>query len=112
MFWLLGDLVARLVFGPAFAQTGTLLLPLWLAYIPWLTAQSVLIRLTAHAFRPAVIVLLVAAVLQAAGLVLAAPNVTAMIWVQALIGIGVLAAFLEFVRRLNRVLARDRGRVT
>jgi O-antigen/teichoic acid export membrane protein len=108
VFWLFGDLVARLVFGPAFAETGALLLPLWLAYIPWLTAQSVLIRLTAHAFRPAVVVLGVAAVAQAVGLVLAAPNVTAMIWVQGVIGIGVLAAFLDFVRRLNRRPTLDR----
>lgn len=107
VFWSLGDQIARLIYGPAFAQGGELLFPLSLAYLPWITAQSVLIRLTAHASLPAFTALVVAAVLQVTGFVIAAPDVTAVIWVQAVVGAAVLAAFLDLVRRLNRPSALD-----
>ncbi len=102
VFSVAGELVGRLVYGGQFDQAGALLLPLSLAYLPWIIAQSVLIRLTASASRPAVAVLLVASLVQAVGFLLAAPDVHAVIAVQGGLGAAVLAAFLVIVGREDR----------
>ena len=102
VFWGLGAPIARLVYGSEFTAAGDLLLPLALAYLPWIMAWGLLIRLTAVGSRPAVVVLVVATLVQLAGLALAVPDITAMVWVQATVGLAVLAAFFELVRRLNR----------
>ncbi len=99
VFAVAGDLVAGMVYGTEFQQVGGLLLPLSLAYLPWITAQSVLIRLTAMGSRPAVVVLVVAVVAQAVGFMLAVPHVGALVAVQGGLGVAVLAAFLLIVGR-------------
>ena len=101
VFWLFGDLIVRLLYGAAFAQSGGLLFKLSLAYLPWIMAWSVYIRLIARASRPAVAVLVVAAILQGIGFWLAVPDVTALMWVQAVIGVAVLISFFVLVRRLD-----------
>jgi O-antigen/teichoic acid export membrane protein len=102
VFWFFGDLIARLLYGAAFTSTGELLFLLSLAYLPWITAWGVFIRLIARGSRPAVVVLVIATVLQVAGYLAAVPNVTALIWVQAVMGIAVLIGFFVLVRLLDR----------
>jgi len=102
VFWFFGDLIARLLYGAAFTSTGELLFLLSLAYLPWITAWGVFIRLIARGSRPAVVVLVIATVLQIAGYLAAVPNVTALIWVQAVMGIAVLIGFFVLVRLLDR----------
>jgi O-antigen/teichoic acid export membrane protein len=106
VFWLAGDAIARLIFEEAYAGSGALLLPLALAYLPWVVAQGVLIRLTAHASRSAVVVLLIGAVVQLAGFIVAGSDITAIIRVQAAAGIGVLVALLVVVLRRDSVQAK------
>src|SRR5262249_38401508 len=111
VFWFLGDFIARILYGAAFAESGDLLFKLSLAYLPWITAWGVFIRLIARGSRPAVVVLAVAAVLQLTGFLIAVPDrpallwvpaVTALLWVQAIIGIAVLVSFFVLVRLLDR----------
>jgi len=101
-FWLIGDVVVRIVYGASFSDGADLLLPLALVYLPWTIAQSVLIRLTAEASRMAALTVVVVAVVQLLGFLLAVPDVAAVLWVQAALGVAVLAIFLLLVRRLNR----------
>jgi O-antigen/teichoic acid export membrane protein len=108
-FWLIGGLAVRIIYGQPFAASADVLVALSLAYLPWITAQSVLIRLIAQASRTAVAVLIVAVVLQTVGFAFAAADVTAVIWVQAGVGVGVLGAFAVLVRRLNRSASADRS---
>jgi O-antigen/teichoic acid export membrane protein len=109
VFGLLGSLIVRLVYGPSYAATAPLLFPLALAYLPWIMAQSVLIRLTARASRPAVVVLVVAAVVQLVAFLVVAPDVTALIRVQGVVGVVVLAVLFELVRRLKYVQIPEQG---
>ncbi|GIG20175.1 hypothetical protein Cch01nite_08990 [Cellulomonas chitinilytica] len=101
VFWVAGDFIANLVYGPGFEDTGTFLVPLSLVYLPWMVAQAVLIRLTADASRPAAVTVLVAIAVQAVGFTLALPDVTTLMWIQAAVGAAVLGAFLLLVRRAN-----------
>lgn len=99
---LFGTQVAQLIYGAGYEGAGRLLWPLALAYLPWTTAQSVLIRLTAEASQASVVVVVVAGVLQIAGFLLTLPDVAALLWVQGVLGLAVLAAFLVLSRRLDR----------
>lgn len=93
VFWLAGELVVGLVYGAKFDQSGEFLVPLALVYLPWITAQSVLIRLTADASRPAALVAAGALCCQAVGFAVVMPDVRAVMWVQAVLGMVVVAVF-------------------
>jgi len=103
VFWLAGSWLARLAFGDAYDAAGQLLLPLSVAFIPWLMAQAVLIRLTASPGRFTSWLLAGLAVVQVPLILLLVGNVMVIIVAQGVIGtVGVLG-FLLASRRLNQV---------
>lgn len=105
VFWLAGDLVVSLAYGSSFDQSGEYLVPLALVYIPWMTGQSVLIRLTADASRGAALVTGGAVCCQAVGFAVAMPDVGAVMWVQAALGLVVVAALAALAWRTRRSVA-------
>ncbi|HEX5994712.1 MAG TPA: oligosaccharide flippase family protein [Jiangellales bacterium] len=104
VFWLFGGEIAPLILGSDYTGSVEFLLPLALAYVPWIVAQGVMIRLIAHASRSALAVLGIGAAAQVVGFVVVAPDITGILWVQAVIGTAVLAALLHRVRGLDRAL--------
>lgn len=93
-FGLLGEAVVRLLYGEAYLPAADLLAPLALAYLPWMAAQGVLMRVTSLASRGAAAALLVAAVGQGAAFSLLAPQLSSILVVIAGTGTAVLVAFI------------------
>jgi O-antigen/teichoic acid export membrane protein len=93
VFWLAADFVTRLVYGASFGEGSEFLVPLALVYLPWITAQAVLIKLTADASRVAALVAVGAVACQVVGFAIVIPDVNALMWVQGILGTVVVVAF-------------------
>lgn len=109
LFALAGPWLIHLLYGEAYAGASALLVPVALAYMPWMAAQGMLIKMTSTASRGGAIVLAVAVVAQWIAFQLALPNVTAMLGWFAGIGSAALVAFLLLDSlRSRRISAAER----
>jgi O-antigen/teichoic acid export membrane protein len=93
-FALLGDWLILLLYGEVYGGASALLVPASLAYLPWIAAHGLLIKMTSSASRGAMATLLVAVVAQWLTFTAVIPDVMAMLWAYGLIGAAVLIAFL------------------
>ena len=107
-FLVLGDWIIGLIYKPDYAPAADLLVPTALAYLPWIAAQGMMIKMTSSASRGAAAILVAAAVAQWIAFTLTIPNPTAMLISYAAIGTVVLVAFFAIdmrnARRLRRTL--------
>ncbi|MBG0717946.1 lipopolysaccharide biosynthesis protein [Microbacterium sp. 2C] len=102
VFALLGPWLIHLLYGEEFAMTAELLVPVCLAYLPWMAAQGMLIKMTSFASRAGAAVLAVAVAVQFFAFQTVTPDVTAMlVWFGA-IGVVVVASFLVIDSRHAR----------
>lgn len=101
LFALLGEWIIGLLYGPEYAAAADLLVPLALAYLPWIAAQGMLIKMTSTASRGAAVLLIIATIAQATLFPIVIPGLTSMLVIYGVIGAIVLAAFLtlEFAPR-------------
>ncbi|AWB95910.1 hypothetical protein DCE93_09745 [Agromyces badenianii] len=93
-FLLFGPLVISLLYGSAYEQAAELLVPVSLAYLPWIVAQGMLIRMTASASKVAATVLVLSVAGQWIAFTSVIPDVGALLVSQAVIGSVVLIAFI------------------
>lgn len=93
-FWLVGDGIIALLYGDRYAAAVALLVPTALAYVPWIAAQGLLIKMTSSASKAAAITLVAAVIVQWAAFTAVIPDVSAMLWAYGILGAGVLVAFL------------------
>ncbi len=94
LFVLFGEGIVALLYGDRYDAAVALLVPTALAYLPWIAAQGLLIKMTSSASKSAAAVLLGAVIAQWAAFTAVIPDVSAMLWAFGLIGAVVLLAFL------------------
>ncbi|WP_457101019.1 oligosaccharide flippase family protein [Microbacterium sp. P5_E9] len=107
-FALFGHWLIRVLYGPAFALAGDLLVPVSLAYLPWMAAQGMLIKLTSSASRGSAALLVVAVAVQWVAFRAVVPDIPALLIWFASIGVVVLGAFLLLDRRHTRRISAQR----
>lgn len=93
LLWL-AQPITMLLFGKGYGLTVEYLPWLALAYLPWAMSQGLLIRLTAITSRSALIVFLIAAVIEWVGAEMVLPDIFAMIWLLGILGSSVLACLV------------------
>lgn len=94
VFALFGGWIMGLLYGNGYAPAIALLAPTALAYLPWIAAQGVLIKITSSASIGGAIAIAIAVGCQWAAFALLVPDVYAMLVAQGVVGALVLAAFL------------------
>lgn len=111
VFLTLGNWIVGLIYPPAYAPAADLLVPTALAYMPWIAAQGMMIKMTSSASPVAAATLVIAAVAQWIAFTQTIPDVTAMLTAYAAIGTAVLVVFfvidMRNARRLRRLRADD-----
>jgi hypothetical protein len=107
VFALIGGWIISTLYGAAFAAAADLLVPLSLAYLPWMAAQGLLIKLTSSASRSGAVVLILAAVAQGIAFASTIPDIAAMLWAFAGLGAAVLAVFVVLEWRTTRPVRSD-----
>jgi O-antigen/teichoic acid export membrane protein len=112
VFALLGSWLIALLYGPAYAGAAAMLVPIALAYLPWMAAQGLLIKLTSSASRAGAVLLLFAVAAQWIVFSATIPDLPAMLWGFGAIGTVVLLFFvaIEWLAPLGRGARRSRGR--
>ncbi len=98
---LFGDVLVRVLFGASFAPAAHLLPWLAVAYLPWALAQGLLISLTAAVSRSALVVLVVAGVLQWVAAEVLLPDLTSTIVAIGVIGLATTGALFLLHQRTN-----------
>jgi O-antigen/teichoic acid export membrane protein len=88
----IGGPIVSLLFGDGYSLTATYLPWMALAYLPWALAQGLLIRLSAAASQPALVVLAAGIVAQWAGAAAVLPDVFALVAVIGGIGCVIFIA--------------------
>ena len=106
VFLVLGDWIVGLIYPDAYAPAADLLVPTALAYLPWIAAQGMMIKMTSSASRGAAALLIAAAAAQWITFTITIPDITAMLVSYAAIGIVVLGAFFAIDIRNARRLRR------
>jgi O-antigen/teichoic acid export membrane protein len=94
LFALLGGWIVGLLYGDRYDAAVALLVPTALAYLPWIAAQGLLIKMTSSTSKSAALILVGAVAVQWATFTAVIPDVSAMLWAYGLIGAVVLIAFL------------------
>lgn len=94
LFALLGDWLVALLYGDAYRGAAALLVPTAIAYLPWIAAQGLLIKMTSSASKSAAVTLLVAALAQWILFTAVIPDIGAMLWAYGIIGAVALITFL------------------
>ncbi len=97
-FALFGDWVIATLYGTAYQGGAPLLVPVSLAYVPWIAAQGLLIRVTSFASKAGALVLVLAVAAQWIAFTSVIPDIHAMLWSFGIIGMVVLGAFLVIDR--------------
>lgn len=111
-FALLGDWLIGLIYKQEYGSAAELLVPAAIAYLPWIAAQGMMIKMTSSASRGAALLLLGAAAAQWIGFTLTIPDLAAMLTVYAVIGFIVLIVFLLIdVRHARSLRAAARARI-
>ncbi|QIG38305.1 oligosaccharide flippase family protein [Microbacterium sp. 4R-513] len=93
-FALFGPWLIHVLYGESFASAADLLVPVSLAYLPWMAAQGMLIKMTSTASRGGAAILIVAVLAQWITFTAVVPDVYAMLAWFAGIGVVVLTIFL------------------
>ena len=93
-FALFGNWLIHLLYGEAFASAAALLVPTSIAYMPWMAAQGMLIKMTSTASRGGALLLVLAVAAQWIAFSAVVPDVYAMLAWFAGIGVVILVAFL------------------
>lgn len=107
LFALFGEWIVALIYGERYAAAVALLVPTALAYLPWIAAQGLLIKMTSSASKGAAAILVAAVVAQWAIFTAVIPDVSAMLWGYGIIGAVVLIVFLVIDSvHLRRIRAR------
>jgi O-antigen/teichoic acid export membrane protein len=96
VFAVAGAPIMSLLYGSAYVEGATLLVPVAIAYLPWIMAQGMLIRITAIASKTAAVLLMLSVAVQWLAFTLVLPDVIAMLTAFGLLGVVVLIAFLVF----------------
>ncbi|KJL41235.1 oligosaccharide flippase family protein [Microbacterium trichothecenolyticum] len=109
LFLIAGPWIIHLLYGTAYAGASALLVPVALAYTPWMAAQGMLIKMTSTASRGAAAVLIGAVLVQWVAFQLVVPDITAMLGWFAGIGVVTLGAFLLLDGIRSRRLAAAEG---
>lgn len=107
VFLVLGEWIVALIYPAAYAPATALLVPTALAYVPWIAAQGMMIKMTSSASRAAAVLLVLAAVAQWITFTLTIPDITAMLVSYAAIGTAVLILFFAIDMRNARLLRRS-----
>lgn len=93
-FLILGTWIVRFLYGPSYTLAAEILVPLSIAYIPWIAAQGMLIKMTSVASKTAAAALLVAVGCQWIAFQATIPDIGAMLIALGAIGAAVLVTFL------------------
>jgi O-antigen/teichoic acid export membrane protein len=113
VFAVAGAPIMSLLYGSAYQDGGALLVPVAIAYLPWIMAQGMLIRITAIASKAAAVLLVLSVAVQWLAFTLVLPNVVAMLTAFGLLGVVVLIAFLVFdwltSKRSRDVRIKEKG---
>lgn len=104
LFLLLGNWIVALIYPAAYAGAAGFLVPTALAYLPWIAAQGMMIKLTSSTSAGAAMMLLMASAAQWIAFTLTVPNISAMLVSFAAIGIAVLMTFFVIDMRNARRL--------
>lgn len=94
VFAVLGPWLIVFLYGAPYADAAALLVPTALAYLPWIAAQGMLIKMTSSASIAASSLLVVAVAAQWLWFTLTVPDVAAMLAGLGALGVVVLAGFL------------------
>lgn len=109
VFLVLGPWIVALIYPEAYAPAADLLVPTALAYMPWIAAQGMMIKMTSSASPAAALLLLAASAAQWVTFSLTIPDLGAMLTSYAVIGVIVLVAFFTIdignARRLRSAVA-------
>lgn len=103
-FALVGDWLIALIYQESYRPAAELLVPAAIAYLPWIAAQGMMIKMTSSASRGAAVLLIGAVAAQWLGFSLTIPDVHSMLTVYAAIGVIVLIVFLIIDARHARAL--------
>ena len=106
IFWLIGSWITGLLFGAAYHIDNGLLAGLSLAYLPWIVAQGLLIRMNAMSSKSALFVLLGVAVVEWFVASAALPNIPLFILILGSAGLVVLVAFFV-INRIRSASSAD-----
>lgn len=102
-FAALGPWLLSLLYNGQYDDAAPLLIPIALAYVPWIAAFGVLVRMTSLASKTCAVLLVFAAVVQSVGCVVLLPDVAAMIVFLGTLGgfvlVGMLAIDIQAGRR-------------
>lgn len=96
LFALAGAPIMNLLYGSAYDDGAALLVPVAIAYLPWIMAQGMLIRITAIASKSAAVLLVLSVAVQWVVFSFVLPDVIAMLTAFGVLGAAVLIAFLIF----------------
>lgn len=94
IFALLGDWMIIFLYGEDYRQAANFLVPASIAYLPWIAAQGMMIRMTSTASPAAAALLLCAVAAQWITFTATIPDVSAMLTAFGLIGAAVLVGFI------------------
>lgn len=107
VFAAFGPWLVPLLFGSAYTEAISLLIPIAVAYTPWMAAQGMLIKMTSSASPAAAVLAIVTVIAQGIFFALVAPNVEAMLIGLFVLGVIMLGAFLVIdALQSRRILAR------
>lgn len=106
VFLLLGDWIIGLLYGPSYDIAEEILVPLSVAYIPWIAAQGLMIKMTSVASKTAAASLIIAVGAQWAAFQAVLPDIHALMLALGATGAAVLIAFLgiEWSRTRSRAV--------
>lgn len=93
-FLILGEWLIVTIFKEAYLPAAALLVPAALAYLPWIAAQGMMIKMSSAASRSAAVLLIGAVIAQWIAFTLTIPDVYAMMLAYGIIGAVVLVSFL------------------
>lgn len=109
VFVLTGPWLIDLLYGTAYADASTLLVPVALAYAPWMAAQGMLIKMTSTASKGGAAVLVVAVLIQWLAFQFLVPDIAGMLSWFAGIGVVTLVAFLVLDALRSRQIVAAEG---
>lgn len=109
LFAVAGHWVVDLLYGAAYADASSLLVPVTLAYMPWMAAQGMLIKMTSTASKGGAVILIAAVLVQLVAFQFAIPDITAVLGWMAGIGVVTLGAFLFLDALRSRRIAAAEG---
>lgn len=99
VFAVAGGPIVTLLYGESYSGAASLMLPVAVAYVPWIILQGLMIPLTAAASRAAALVAVCAVLAQTVLFLIVLPSVAAMLVSLAAIGFGTLIALAVISRR-------------